>query len=82
MSQAATRIRQAVKRNPDERLVALLHHITVPVLSEAFYSLKSDVAAGVDGVTWDMYADGLEGRLTTLCDRVHRCNRRSNTRPQ
>jgi RNA-directed DNA polymerase len=72
VSQAATRIRQAVKRNPDERLVGLLHHITVPVLSEAFYSLKSDVAAGVDGVTWDMYADGLEGRLTTLCDRVHR----------
>ena len=72
VSQAATRIRQAVKRNPDERLVALLHHITVPVLSETFYSLKSDVAAGVDGVTWEMYADGLEGRLTTLCDRVHR----------
>lgn len=72
VSQAATRIRQAVKRNPEERLVALLHHITVPVLSEAFYSLKSDVAAGVDGVTWEMYADGLEGRLTDLCDRVHR----------
>ncbi len=72
MSQAGARIRKAVKRNPEERLVALLHHITVPVLAEAFYSLKSDVAAGVDGVTWEMYADGLEGRLTDLCSRLHR----------
>jgi group II intron reverse transcriptase/maturase len=72
VSQAATRIRQAVKRNPEERLVALLHHITVPVLAEAFHSLKSDVAAGVDGVTWEMYADGLGDRLTDLCDRIHR----------
>ena len=68
MSHAATRIRQAVKRNPEERLVALLHHITVPVLAEAFYSLKSDVAAGVDGVTWEMYADGSQDRLCDLCD--------------
>ena len=72
VSHAATRIRQAVKRNPEERLVALLHHITVPVLAEAFYSLKSDVAAGVDGVTWEMYADGLQDRLCDLCDRLHR----------
>ena len=72
VSQAATRIRQAVKRNPEERLVALLHHITVPVLAEANHSLKSDVAAGVDGVTWEMYADGLEDRLADLCDRIHR----------
>ena len=49
----AQNIYKAVKRNPEERLVALLHHITVPVLAEAFYSLKSDVAAGLDGVTWE-----------------------------
>ena len=72
MSHGADRIRQAAKRNPDERLVALLHHITVPVLSEAFYSLKSDVAAGVDGVTWEMYADGLQDRLVDLHGRLHK----------
>ena len=66
MSQEADRIRQAVKRNPKECLVSLFHHITVPVLSEAFYSLKSDVAAGVDGVTWEMYAEGLGDHLTDL----------------
>ena len=72
MSQGADRIRQAVKRNPKECLVSLFHHITVPVLSEAFYSLKSDVAAGVDGVTWEMYAEGLGDRLTDLHGRLHR----------
>ena len=72
MSQGADRIRQAVKRNPKECLVSLFHHITVPVLSEAFYSLKSDVAAGVDGVTWEMYAEGLGDHLTDLHGRLHR----------
>ena len=52
--------------------MALLHHITVPVLAEAFHSLKSDVAAGVDGVTWEMYAEGLEDRLIDLHGRLHR----------
>ncbi len=72
MPHAADRIRQAAKRNPEERLVALLHHITVSVLSEAFHSIKSDVAAGVDGVTWEMYAEGLEDRLNDLHGRLHR----------
>ena len=76
LSHEADRIRQAAKRNPEERLVALLHHVTVPVLAEAFHSLKSDVAAGgdghVDGVTWEMYAEGLEDRLVDLHGRLHR----------
>ena len=72
VSQAADRIRQAAKRNSEGRLVTLLHHITVPVLAAAFHSLKSDVAAGVDGVTWEMYAEGLEDRLIDLHGRIHR----------
>ena len=71
-SQAADRIRQAAKRNPAERLVALLHHVTVDVLHDAFLSLRKDAAAGVDGVTWEEYADGLESRLVDLHARVHR----------
>lgn len=72
LSQAADRIRQAAKRNPEERLTALLHHITPDALTEAFHALKSDVAAGVDGVTWEMYANGLEDRLIDLHGRIHR----------
>ena len=69
---AADRIRAAAKRNPGERLVALLHHITTEALSDAFHSLRKDAAAGVDGVTWAHYADGLDGRLSDLHGRLHR----------
>ncbi len=72
VSHAAGRIRQAAMRKREERLVALLHRITMDVLTEAFHSLKRDAAAGVDGVTWDMYAEGLEDRLIDLHGRVHR----------
>ena len=71
-SQAAERIRQAARRNPKERLVALLHHVTVESLRDAFHSLRKDAAAGVDGVMWQEYAEGLEDRLVDLHGRVHR----------
>ena len=72
VSQGADRIRQFVKRNPEERLTALLHHITPEVLAESFHSLSSEAAAGVDGVTWAMYAEGLRDRLADLHSRLHR----------
>ena len=70
-SQAADRIRQFVRREPQERLTALLHHVTVDALRQAFFELKRDAAAGADGMTWRMYEEGLEGRLADLHDRVH-----------
>ena len=60
------------QEEPGERLVALLHHITTEALSDAFHSLRKDAAAGVDGVTWAHYADGLDGRLSDLQGRLHR----------
>ena len=51
LSQAADQIRQAVKRNPKERQVALLHLVTDYTLAEVFFELKQDAAASVDGVT-------------------------------
>ena len=52
VTQAADRIRQAVERNPKERLTALFHHITPEALGAAYLALRKDAAAGVDGVTW------------------------------
>ena len=52
VSQAAERIRQAATRKPQERLTALLHHVTPEALRWAFHALKRDAAAGVDGMTW------------------------------
>src|SRR5256885_11253872 len=38
----------------------------------AFFALKRDAAAGVDGVTWQDYEADLDRRIEDLSDRVHR----------
>ena len=70
VTQAAERIRQAATRKPQERLTALLHHVTPDALRWAFHALKRDAAAGVDGMTWAEYAAGLDERLLALHRRV------------
>jgi hypothetical protein len=72
VSQAQARIREAIARNERERLTALLHHVTIDGLRAAFFTLKRNAAAGVDEVTWDEYAHGVEDRLADLHGRVHR----------
>jgi group II intron reverse transcriptase/maturase len=49
----------------------LLHHLTVDLLRDSFYALKRRASPGVDGVTWQGYETGLEGRLADLHSRVH-----------
>ena len=71
VSQAIGRIRQFVQREPREHLTSLLHHVTVEALRWAFFEWKRNAAAGADGVTWRRYAQGLEGRLADLHERVH-----------
>ena len=71
VSQAAERIRQHVQREPRARLTTLLHHVTVDALRWAFFELKKNAAAGMDGMTWSRYSEGLEGRLADLHGRVH-----------
>ena len=63
---------RAVTRGKKEKLTALLHHITVDVLRQAFFNLKKRAAPGVDGVTWVDYAADLDRNLTDLHARVHR----------
>ena len=50
VSQAVERIRQAATRKPQEKLTALLHHITTDALRCAFYDLQKTASAGVDGL--------------------------------
>ena len=59
-------------RKPRRRLTALLHHVTVDALREAYGELKRWAAPGVDGMTWKEYAVGLEDRWVDLHDRVQR----------
>ena len=71
VSQAQARIRGAVIRNRQDKLTALLHHLTVDVLRASFFGLKKSAAPGVDEVTWTEYAEGLEANLSDLHSRVH-----------
>src|SRR5271166_2847494 len=72
VSQGLAGVRKAARENKEMKFTALLHHLTVDLLRESFYSLKRKAAPGVDGVTWQEYEDGLEDRLTDLHGRVHR----------
>ncbi len=66
------RVREAAHQDGKQKFTALLHHVTVELLRESYYSLKRQAAPGVDGVTWEGYGNGLEGRLTDLQGRIHR----------
>jgi RNA-directed DNA polymerase len=66
------RVRETARKNGKLKFTALLHHVTVELLRESYYSLKRQAAPGVDGVTWQEYGEGLADRLTDLHGRIHR----------
>jgi group II intron reverse transcriptase/maturase len=72
VSQALERIRKVAKERKKERFIALFHHVSINLLDEAFYELKENAAAGVDGLTWRDYEQDLERNLEDLHARVHR----------
>jgi group II intron reverse transcriptase/maturase len=72
VSQGLAGVRKAARERKQERFTTLLHHLTVDLLRQSYYALKRNAAPGVDGVRWQEYAEGLEGRLTDLKDRIHR----------
>src|SRR5215471_9101619 len=66
------RVREAAKRDKRVRFTALLHHVSVALLSNSFHALKRGAAPGVDGLTWQEYEADLDKRLEELHSRVHR----------
>jgi len=72
VSPALERIRQVARERKKERFTALFHHLSVELLEEAFYELKEDAAAGVDGLTWRDYELDLECKLEDLHSRLQR----------
>jgi len=71
-SHGLDRVRKAARANKKERFTALLHHIDIEALEEAFFALKKKAAPGVDGLTWKTYEADLGRRLADLHSRVHR----------
>jgi RNA-directed DNA polymerase len=65
------RVRGVARRDKKARFTALLHHVDVPLLIQSFYSLKSEAAAGSDGLTWQQYEADVYGRVDDLHRRLH-----------
>lgn len=72
VAQGLDRIRQAARQGKETQFTALLHHVDIDLLREAFYDLKRDAAPGVDAMTWHDYEGDLDSRLADLHDRVHK----------
>jgi len=72
VSQGLAGVRRVAKERKQEKFTTLLHHLTVELLRASFQALKRNAAPGVDGVRWQEYEEGLEGRLADLKDRIHR----------
>ncbi len=64
------RVRQAARKDKDVRFTALLHHVSVDRLRDAYRAIRPDAAAGVDDVTWGDYGLDLEANLCDLHARV------------
>jgi group II intron reverse transcriptase/maturase len=73
MSSALERIRQAARRDKGQRFTALLHHVySMQTLKAAYFGLKREAAAGIDGATWRQYGERLESHLSDLSGRIQR----------
>ena len=72
VSQALERIRKVARERKKEKFTALLHHISIDLLEQAFFDLKEDAAPGVDRLTWKDYEADLDRNIEDLHDRVQR----------
>jgi len=70
---ALERVRQAARRDRKVRFTTLLHHVYDPTrLEAAYFALKRNAAAGVDGETWRHYGEHLASNLQELSGRLKR----------
>jgi group II intron reverse transcriptase/maturase len=68
---ALDRVRQVAQRDKDARFTALLHHVDLDRLREAYWATNPKAATGVDGMRWGAYGQDLEANLSNLHQRVH-----------
>lgn len=69
VSTKLARIAELARRMPDAVLTTLAHHIDIGFLRGAFARVRKDGATGVDRVTAEEYAVGLEENLKDLLNR-------------
>lgn len=71
VSSGLQRVRQAAERNGKERFTALLHHLSVGMLEDAYRGLNPRASVGIDRVTWMQYGEHLRANIVDLHARVH-----------
>lgn len=59
-------MRQKARRDKKARFTALLHHVDVDRLREAYRVVNPRAATGVDEVTWEDYGVDLEDNLSGI----------------
>lgn len=64
------RVRRIAATDKEARFTALMHHVTVGCLREAYWAINPGAATGVDGLTWDAYGLALEANLRDLHTRI------------
>jgi RNA-directed DNA polymerase len=72
VTSALGRVRQAAKQHPTMKFTALLHHVSVERLTQAYAKTRKQAKPGIDGVTWSEYGEGLEEKIRELHGRIHR----------
>jgi group II intron reverse transcriptase/maturase len=72
VSQGLDRVRQVARQRKKEKFTALLHHVSVEALRDAYMALKRRAAPGVDGLTWQDYETDLQSNLLELHRQVQR----------
>jgi RNA-directed DNA polymerase len=65
------RVREVARKDKEARFTALLHHVDVARLWNAYWAINPKAATGVDGQTWECYGQDLEANLRDLHQRVH-----------
>jgi RNA-directed DNA polymerase len=70
MSTTLSRVSELAKGNKTMRFLSIAHLLTVGALVEAFYRLRKDASAGVDGVTYAVYEANAWENIESLHGRV------------
>lgn len=69
---ALDRVREVAKKDRKARFTALMHHVTLERLQQAYQALSKDAAPGTDGVRWEEYGERLDENLQELHSRLRR----------
>lgn len=70
VSPGLLKVAERAKRHPEERLLALAHHIDESALERSFKRLRRDAAVGVDECTVEQYGERLAENLQALRARM------------